>query len=87
LVVDWVEERGKQQALPGGAVLKRVYGTGAASHLSEATLAVIGTPQEPRPTGEVGRTVAFFQGAYLKGGGRWWDRTTDPYDVNVVLSR
>ena len=20
-------------------------------------------------------------------GGRWWDRTTDPYDVNVVLSR
>ncbi len=22
-----------------------------------------------------------------KGGGRGWDRTSDPYDVNVVLSR
>jgi len=21
------------------------------------------------------------------GGGRGWDRTSDPYDVNVVLSR
>jgi hypothetical protein len=66
LVVDWVEERGKQQALPGGAVLKRVHGTGAAAHLSEATLAVIGTPQEPRPTGEVGRTVAFFRSLFEK---------------------
>jgi hypothetical protein len=25
--------------------------------------------------------------AEAEDGGRWWDRTTDPYDVNVVLSR
>ncbi len=27
-------------------------------------------------------------GAGMEGdGGRYWDRTSDPYDVNVVLSR
>jgi hypothetical protein len=35
--------------------------------------------QEPR----VRRTYRELR----KAGGRWWDRTTDPYDVNVVLSR
>jgi hypothetical protein len=27
------------------------------------------------------------EGIERKNGGRGWDRTSDPYDVNVVLSR
>ncbi len=31
--------------------------------------------------------ASYFKDFGAKHGGRGWDRTSDPYDVNVVLSR
>jgi hypothetical protein len=33
------------------------------------------------------RPLASFSGSCPKDGGQYWDRTSDPYDVNVVLYR
>ena len=42
------------------------------------------TPCDPRVYSTRGRNPASEEDA-LENGGRGWDRTSDPYDVNVVL--
>ena len=43
------------------------------------------TPERLRIT--VGDAADNYPILLKKNGGRGWDRTSDPYDVNVVLSR
>lgn len=53
---------------------------------SEYSGALGRTPCDPRVYSTQGRNTASEEKA-LENGGRGWDRTSDPYDVNVVLYR
>ena len=43
--------------------------------------------QHQAENGFLHRRISNFALQPIYGGGRYWDRTSDPYDVNVVLSR
>jgi hypothetical protein len=79
-------------------VLRKLSSTGPPQSMSTASLALLlccwlqaesGTQAK---TSTSPKTILFIGGSpcasfRLWNGGRYWDRTSDPYDVNVVLSR